>query len=369
MATRAKMFNPNDSEEAAKLFMGKMSIGSDGKMHAAADYIGPGAIEINKYESEILDVVRRESPTLARMSRLNRWVKAKGHPHRYFETLGIATASATDPRNIAPTPSGPNRVERSAFIKAGTAQSNFSHFDVEVTSQQGDFSEVEAQDMTDITSAIVLLEASMFWTGADQSLSEPSSMQWVGALTQLITANGAPGGGNVVYVNQFSGALIVPALKTEVASLISNPLFDAKPSAIYTTPMLADLIDQESYLHVYKMNEIEFVAGSKVSGIQTQAGVLPIATDPFLPSFTSGQLVSMGLNACPSGSTKAYVAAILSESMIELPYVNPKGDEKPRLFQLGLVAGLQGQFVGIAYNALILKATSYAHALVVVYVA
>jgi hypothetical protein len=77
---------------------------------AAADFLGNGAIEVNPYESEIVDLVRRHSIFLQRVDRK----PATGHPHRYFEQLAIASAAFTDPRNISPTPTGPNRVERAA---------------------------------------------------------------------------------------------------------------------------------------------------------------------------------------------------------------------------------------------------------------
>ena len=67
-------------------------------LSAAADFLGNGAIEVNKYESEIVDMVRRDSLFLNRVDRK----PATGHPHRYFEQLAIATAAFTDPRNIVP---------------------------------------------------------------------------------------------------------------------------------------------------------------------------------------------------------------------------------------------------------------------------
>ena len=75
---------------------------------AAADYLGNGAIEINKYETEIYDIIRPESVFLERVDRK----PANGHPHHYFEQTAIATAAFTDPRNIVPSPTGASRVER-----------------------------------------------------------------------------------------------------------------------------------------------------------------------------------------------------------------------------------------------------------------
>ena len=53
---------------------------------AAADFLGNGAIEVNRYESELVDLVRRHAIFLQRVDRK----PATGHPHRYFEQLAIA---------------------------------------------------------------------------------------------------------------------------------------------------------------------------------------------------------------------------------------------------------------------------------------
>ena len=69
-------------------------------LHAAADFMGPGAIEVNQYQTEILDIVRRRGVFGQRIKQ----VPATGHPSRYFEQTAIAAPSAAngfvDPRNI-----------------------------------------------------------------------------------------------------------------------------------------------------------------------------------------------------------------------------------------------------------------------------
>jgi hypothetical protein len=71
----------------------------------------------------------------------------------------------TDPRNINPTPIGPNRVEPAAFITAITAQTNLSLFDVDVTRMQGQLACLEAKDIEDIVNAILVAEAPAVWSG------------------------------------------------------------------------------------------------------------------------------------------------------------------------------------------------------------
>lgn len=315
------------------------------ELDAAADFLGNGSIEVNRYESEILDMVRRAGVLLNRVP----GVPATGHPHRYFEQTAIATATFTDPRNISPTPSGPTRVERAAFIKALTAQTNLSMFDVDVTRMQGQFAQLEAKDINDVINAILLLESANIWNGSDTSLSVPTTNQYVGILTQA--------------TDQFTiaqGASIIDGLKAKVAAMVSRTDFIVRPTAIYLNGVLGDYIDREAKAQAITMNQIEVTAGVKVKALSTQAGDIPLIPDPFLQPTTD---TSYGF-AAPGAGLKNYFAAILTESEVERPTVHGgDGNMNPRLFQLGLLAGLQGQYVAVHFNAVILKAASYAHAL------
>ena len=54
-------------------------------IHAAADYMGPGAVEVPFYQTEITDLVRRRGMFGQRIKQ----VPATGHPSRYFEETAI----------------------------------------------------------------------------------------------------------------------------------------------------------------------------------------------------------------------------------------------------------------------------------------
>jgi hypothetical protein len=55
----------------------------------------------------------------------------------------------------------------------------------------------------------------------------------------------------------------------------------------------------------------------------------------------------------------------VTESEIEMPTVHGgDGNMNPRIFQLGLLANLTGQYVGVHFNAVIAKGATYAHAVV-----
>ena len=52
-------------------------------IHAAADFIGPGAVEVPLYQTEIFAICRRSSPFGQRIKQ----VPATGHPSRFFEEM------------------------------------------------------------------------------------------------------------------------------------------------------------------------------------------------------------------------------------------------------------------------------------------
>jgi hypothetical protein len=140
-------------------------------------------------------------------------------------------------------------------------------------------------------------------------------------------------------------------------------------------PLLGDYIDREAKASDIKLGE-EIVAGVTVQALSTQVGKLPLIPEPFVPSSTGS---SFGFPAPPT-NYKNYFAAILTDSMVEMPYVHGgDGNPAPRIFQLGLVGGLLGQYVGVLFNSIVAKGvtgasvhsdnytpinTSYAHSLV-----
>src|SRR5258707_4250959 len=105
-------------------------------LQAAADFLAPGAVEINRYQNEITDIVRRRGAFGQRIKQ----VPATGHPSRFFEQTAIPALTAaqafTDPRTISATSASPTRVERSVPLKALVSQINYNLFDMEVGSQQ-----------------------------------------------------------------------------------------------------------------------------------------------------------------------------------------------------------------------------------------
>jgi len=181
---------------------------------AAADFMGPGAIEVSRYQTEITDIVRRRGIFGQRIKQ----APATGHPSRFFEQTDIASLTAAnafvDPRNISPVVASPSRVERSVPLKALVSQINYSQFDLEVGAQQQQFAYLQAKDLADAVEGLMRTHDKALWNGTDTSLSTPTTAQYYGVAGQIND------GGNVATVAV--GASIVDGLKSTVAQMVAT---------------------------------------------------------------------------------------------------------------------------------------------------
>src|SRR3954452_19672138 len=163
-------------------------------LHAAADFLAPGTVEVNRYQTEITDIVRRRGVFGQRIKQ----VPATGHPSRYFEQTAIPAAAAADafvdPRNIVATVAAPVRAERALPLKALVSQINYNLFDVEVGKQQSQFAFLQAKDLADAVEGLMRTHDVALWNGNDTSLSTPTTTQYYGAAAQIAD------GGNVVTI-------------------------------------------------------------------------------------------------------------------------------------------------------------------------
>jgi len=318
-----------------------------GHISAAADYLGPGAIETNRYQAEIFDLVRRRGVLGQRINQ----TPATGQPSRYFEETAIPTATSTDPRVISPTASQPTRQENVVTLKALLSQINYSIFDVEVNQQQGQFAYLEAKDLTDSVDSVLKLHDQQLWTGNDTNLVIPTTLNYFGISGQIVSAATLNVGGGAVpgySQNRFvaaSGSLI-DNLKTQVAQMVSRTDFEVKPSGFYGSPVGLDLFDKEAKSFQLYYNETEIQPGVIVKAIPTQAGLLPLIPEPFIPV----------LQAYPGAPVSQYEFFILSEEFIEYHWLT---SPVPRVFQLGLLGNLAAQFVIIKFGAVVVKGASY----------
>jgi hypothetical protein len=307
---------------------------------AAADYIGPGAIEVPLYQTEILDLVRRRGVFGQRIKQ----VPATGHPSRFFEQTAIpspaATAAFVDPRNIVPPLVQPTRVEHSVPLKALVAQINYNLFDIELGKQQSQFAYLQAKDLTDTVDGVLRTHDQALWTGNDTSLSTPTTAEYFGATGQIVA------GGNTTTIT--STESIVDGLKSTIAQMLSNTSFGVRPTAIYANPVLLDLIDREmktAFNVVLQTTTIE--AGWTVKTLSTQAGDIPLIPEWTLP-----------YSGTPGSGSAVLPAYIVTEDLIEYHWL---GELTPRVFQLGLPGSLASQYAVVKFGAVVVKGANYAH--------
>ena len=311
-----------------------------GGIDAAADYMAPGAIEINRYESEIIDLVRRRGVLGQRIQQ----TPATGHPSRWFEQLTIPTGGFMDPRTIAPVASQPVRQERAVLLKALAGQINYGLFDVEVNQQQGQFAYLEAKDLADLVDGLLKVHDQALWTGTDTDLIVPQTTQYYGLSGQIINA-AATAIGNGIQTIAATGS-IANGITTAIAALAARQDYEVRPSGIYMNPTFSNLLNIEAKAFLLYFNSVEIMPGVVVKALPTDMGELPIITDPFLTNLPA------------AGGLTQYTTFILSEDLVEYHYLT---DPLPRVFQLGLLGNLAAQYVTVKFGAPVAKAAPYAH--------
>ena len=310
------------------------------EIHAAADFLGPGAIEVPAFQTEITDLVKRRGIFGQRIKQ----VPATGHPSRFFEETSIPAPAATsgfvDPRNIVAPIVAPTRVERSVPLKALVAQINYNLFDMELGQQQSQFAYLQAKDLADTVDGVLRTHDLALWNGNDTSLSSPTTAQYYGAAAQIAAA------GNSATVS--AGESIVDGLKSTIAQMLSNTSFGVRPTAIYANPVLLDLIDREAKQEFNAILDTkEIAAGLTVKTLSTQAGDLPLIPEWTLP-----------YTGTPGSGSAVLPAYIVTEDMIEYHWLS---DPNPRIFQLGVPGSLASQYVVVKFGGLVVKGANYAH--------
>jgi hypothetical protein len=308
-------------------------------IHAAADFMGPGAIEVPLYQTEIFDICRRSSPFGQRIKQ----VPATGHPSRFFEETALPTAGSAafvNPRSISPPVVSPTRVERSVPLKALVAQINYNLFDIELGQQQSQFAYLQAKDLADTVDGVMRTHDVALWNGSDTSLSSPTTAQYFGAAAQIAA------GGNTTTIG--TSQSIVDGLKSTIAQMVANSSYGVRPTAIYANPVLLDLIDREMKAEFnVVLNTKEIAAGLSVKTLSTQAGDIPL-----IPEWT------LSYTGTPGSGSSVLPAYIVTEDLIEYHWLS---DPNPRIFQLGVPGSLASQYVVVKFGGLVVKGANYAH--------
>jgi hypothetical protein len=308
-------------------------------IHATADYIGPGAIEVPFYQTEITDICQRRGIFGQRIKQ----VPATGHPSRFFEETAIpnpGTSGFVNPRAIAAPTVSPTRVERSVPLKAIVAQINYNLFDIELGNQQKQFAYLQAKDLVDTVEGVLNTHDVALWNGNDTSLTAPVTLQYFGAIGQI------QAGGLTTTIG--TTASIVDGIKSAVAQMVANTSYRNRPTAIYANPVLLDLIDREMKTEFnVVLSTVEVTGGVRVKALSTQAGELPLIPEWALP-----------YTGTPGSGTAVLPAYIVTEDMIEYHWLS---DPSPRIFQLGVPGSLASQYVAVKFGAVVVKGANYAH--------
>ena len=288
-------------------------------IHQAADYIGPGAIEVPIYQSEITDLVRRRGLFGQRIKQ----VPATGHPSRYFEQAARG------------------RVEKSVPLKALVAEINYNLFDLELGKQQAQFTYLQARDLTDTVDGVLRTHDVALWNGTDTSLSAPTTNQYFGVADQIAAGNS---------MNIGAGFSIVDGLKDAVAKMVAT---GARPTAIYANPVLLDLLDRElkSDFNV-ALGTKTIENGAVVKVLSTQAGFLPLIPEWTLP-----------YTGVPGSGSAVLPAYIVTEDLIEYHWLS---DPNPRVFQSGTFGAGASSYTVVKFGAIVVKNADYAHCQVLV---
>jgi hypothetical protein len=239
-----------------------------------------------------------------------------------------------------PTVVSPTRVERSVPLKAIVSQINYNLFDIELGDQQKQFAYLQAKDLVDTVSGVMVAHDVALWNGNDTSLATPTTTQYMGVTAQIVA------GGNTVTIP--TSGLIVDGIKSTVAQMVASNGYSVRPTAIYANPVLLDLIDREmktDYNVVLATDQI--TGGFRVKMLATQAGDLPLIPD-----------WSLSYTGTPGSGSAVLPAYIVTEDLIEYHWL---GDPTPRIFQLGLPNSMSYQYVAVKFGAPVVKGASYAH--------
>jgi hypothetical protein len=196
---------------------------------------------------------------------------------------------------------------------------------------------LQAKDLADSVDGLLRTHDVALWNGSDTSLSTPTTLQYFGVIGQIVA------GGNTTTIG--TTASIVDGIKGTIAQMVSSSSYAVRPTAIYSNPVLLDLIDREMKAEFnVVLSTTEVTGGLRVKALSTQAGELPLIPDWAIP-YTAG-------------SPGTYPVYIVTEDLIEYHWLS---DPNPRVFKLGLPNALTQQMVVVKFGAPVVKGANFAH--------
>ena len=233
-------------------------------LHAAADFLGPGAIEVNRYQTEIIDIVRRRGAfgqrsgrcrqpgiprdssnrrrSIRRQRRRRLSIRATSWRRRQPDAGGAQRAAegAGFADQLQPVRHGSGRAAKPVCISAGEGSGGLGR-------------------RADAYARCCAVERQRHVAGT------PTTPQYFGAIGQI------EAGGNSTTIATTGS--IVDGIKGVIAGMVANSSFEVRPTAIYANPVLLDLIDREMKTEFnVVLSTTEITGGTAVKTLSTQAG-------------------------------------------------------------------------------------------------
>ncbi len=291
-----------------------------------------GAILVDDFDRMIFDDVLREFPIWNIISKQ----LAVGDFTNGFDQTAVGNARAADKRAMSYSAASPTRVQRTPKeIKAIVRDLTFGMYDRSVYAQQGRrFGDLDAKDVRDCYVSVLRLWSDKFYNG--DVGSDPNEFDGLKDANLI-------GAGTTVL----STASIVKTIKNTVVSMRNSSTKGVKPTHILVNPQIREYISQEYRKDGDKMPvDNDFGQGSsarssRVEGIDTSAGFLPLVVDSFNTDNTST-------------TPTTFPTFIVTAPLISWQYVEPLGmaGPEPKLFEIAMTNALDLQHKCVMFGAL-----------------
>lgn len=319
-----------------------------------ADYNQSHYIEMPEFEPGMLDFLKRDTTILNRIQTQ----AALGHPTRYWEQTKLPhNAAFINPRGGTDGKYGKDtvdddygRVEKSAMLKAITSRITYTLFDKQLVTQQDVQKELLNKDMQDMLVDIRRTQNDSIWNGTATNLMDTTHNDYCGLLTQITDVTTIA---NPFNLTEKTGEQITDAIRTKVAQSLADNKWGGRITALYANPLTIDYLSRAELKRdgvniMLDSEKMDLGNGFVVNTIRTQAGILPIIPDSFIPVDSTSE----------AGKVK-HVIVGLNESLVERSYLT---SATPQIFKMGLDAGLLDDYVAVLFDTVILKgADSHAH--------
>jgi hypothetical protein len=301
-----------------------------------------GAILVDDFDPIIFDDVLREFAVWNIIQK----IEAVGDFTNGFDQTAVGNARAADKRSMSYSGTSPTRTARTAKeIKAIVRDLTFGMYDRSVYAAQGKkFGDLDAKDVRDMMVSCLRLWSDKFYNGdTDNDPNEFDGLKdshLIGAGTSVL-----------------STASVVKSIKNQVVSMMNSSARDVLPTHVLVNAQVREYISQEYRKDGDKMADGDATFGqganartSRVQGIDTAAGFLPVIVDRFL---------SIDTSVTPS----QYPTFIVSADKLSWQYIPPLGNAgpEPKVFEIAMTNALDIQHKAVMFGAVELLGSTNHH--------